>query len=54
MDIKDYEMQCLAMAIVNYTNEINGVPINIRQLNNDECFDFAIKEIEAYVNLLIG
>ena len=49
MKIKDYEMACIAMAIDNHTNEVNEVPVNIRQLNNDKCFDFAIKQIEDYI-----
>ena len=46
----DYEIECIAMAIVNYTNEINEVPVDIRQKNNDKCFDFAVEKIKEIVN----
>lgn len=39
-------IDCLAMSIVNFTNEKNNVSVDLRQKNNDECFDFAIKKIQ--------
>lgn len=45
----NYNIECLAMAIVNYTNEINSVPLEVRQENNDECFDFAIEKIREFL-----
>lgn len=45
----NYKINCLAMAIVNHTNEINGVGIETRQKNNDICFNFAVKKIEEFL-----
>ena len=41
-------MEHISMAIVNYTNEINGVSVETRQKNNDKCFDFAIKKLKEH------
>lgn len=38
-------IECAAMAIVNYTNEINKADIATRQSNNDKCFDYAMEKI---------
>ena len=38
-------IECAAMAIVNYTNEINKVDKATRQSNNDKCFDYAMEKI---------
>lgn len=45
---KDIEM--LAMAIVNFTNETNGVNVETRQKNNDKCFDYTYKKIIDFLN----
>jgi hypothetical protein len=45
----EYEIECLAMAIVNYTNEKNEVSVGLRQKNNDECFDFAVEKIKEFL-----
>nr|DAT54027.1 MAG TPA: hypothetical protein [Caudoviricetes sp.] len=37
------------MAIVNHTNEINNVDVDIRQRNNDLCFDYARDKIKDYI-----
>lgn len=34
------------MSIVNYANEANGVSVDVRQLNNDKCFDYAVNKIK--------
>ena len=47
---KDYYIDCLGMAIVNYTNETNKVSVKQRQGTNDKCFDFAKKEIELFLS----
>ena len=47
----EYLINCLAMSIVNFTNEINEVNIKTRQKNNDECFDFAIRKIKEYLQV---
>jgi len=46
--LSEYEINCLAMAIVNMTNGINNVDVAIRQRNNDICFDFAVKKIKEF------
>ena len=45
----DYLITCLAMSIVNFTNEKNNASVEIRQKNNDECFDFAVGKIEEFI-----
>ncbi|WP_333638533.1 hypothetical protein [Tissierella praeacuta] len=49
--MKDHDIECLAMAIVNHTNEINNVDVDvdIRQRNNDLCFDYARDKIKDYI-----
>jgi hypothetical protein len=47
--MKDYDINCLAMAIVNHTNEVNKVSVDIRQANNDKCFDFVEEKIKDYL-----
>lgn len=47
--MKDYDIECVAMAIVNHTNEINNVDVDIRQRNNDLCFDYARDKIKDYI-----
>lgn len=49
MEKGEYEINCVAMAIVNFTNETNGVDVSIRQANNEKCFDFAVEKIKDYV-----
>lgn len=49
MIIENYIIDCLAMAIVNNTNEVNGVSAETRQKNNDQCFDFAVKKINTFL-----
>lgn len=46
-----YKIECLAMSIINNTNEINKVSIKDRQLNNDKCFDFAVKKIREFLSM---
>lgn len=41
-----YKINCLAMSIVNFTNETNYVPPKTRQKNNDRCYDFASEKIK--------
>lgn len=48
-DITDYDIDCLGMSIVNHTNEINKVSVEDRQLNNDECFDYAKERIKMFI-----
>jgi hypothetical protein len=43
------DIERIAMAIVNHTNEMNNVPTDLRQKNNDKCFDYAIEQIEFYI-----
>jgi len=50
MDKEKYEINCAAMAIVNFTNETNAVDVTARQANNDKCFDFAVLKIEQFQN----
>ena len=45
----DYLITCLAMSIVNFTNEKNNASVETRQKNNDECFDFAVEKIEEFI-----
>jgi hypothetical protein len=49
MELNDIEFELLAMSIVNYTNKINNVSVKVRQKNNDNCFDFAKKSIEEFI-----
>ena len=51
MKKNDYLLDCLGMAIVNFTNETNNVSVEQRQKTNDKCFDFAKKKIEEFFNL---
>lgn len=46
--VDDIKIECLAMSIVNYTNEINGVDSETRQKNNSKCCDYAIKRIKEF------
>ena len=46
----EYKINCLAMAIVNNTNEINGASVETRQKNNDKCFDFAVEKIKEFLS----
>jgi len=54
MKKKYSQLELLAMSIVNNINEINSVTLEIRQKNNDVCFDDTYKIIERflYVNNL--
>lgn len=47
--LKSDIIEHLAMSIVNYTNEINKVNVDVRQNNNDKCFDFAVGKIKLYM-----
>ena len=49
MNRDDYLTTCLAMSIVNFTNEKNKASVETRQKNNDECFDFAVEKIEEFI-----
>ena len=49
MERKLCQVEMLAMEIVNSTNEINGVPVETRQKNNDECFNIAIRKISRFL-----
>lgn len=49
-DQLDYRTNCLAMAIVNHTNETNAVDVETRQKNNDMCFDFAVNKIKEFIS----
>lgn len=49
MNRDDYLTTCLAMSIVNFTNEKNNASVETRQKNNDECFDFAVEKIEEFI-----
>jgi hypothetical protein len=46
-----FKVTYLAMAIVNHTNEVNGISVEQRQKTNDECFDFGIKKIREFLGL---
>jgi hypothetical protein len=48
----DSDIKCLAMAIVNKTNESNNVDVQQRQLTNDSNFDFAVEKIEEFLKNL--
>lgn len=50
--ILDYEINCIAMSIVNYINEINNVSVDTRQKNNDECFDYVVMRIKEKIENL--
>lgn len=50
----EYEINCLAMAIVNYANKTNAVDVKTRQENNDICFDFAVEKIKEFLAQRIG
>jgi len=43
-----YEILCIAMAIVNQTNETVGTNVKLRQETNDTNFDFAVKVMERF------
>lgn len=45
----EYEIECLAVSIVNKINETNQVSVEVRQKNNDECFDFAVEKIKQFL-----
>lgn len=47
MEKGEYELNCVAMAIVNFTNETNGVEVPTRQANNDKCYDFAVEKLKS-------
>lgn len=49
---EECKLNCAAMAIVNHTNEINGVDVTTRQTNNDKCFDFAVEKIKKVIDRL--
>jgi hypothetical protein len=52
LEVTDYDINCLAMAIVNQTNESNFVNSDQRQLTNDDNFDFAVKKIEEFLKIM--
>jgi hypothetical protein len=45
----EYAIDCVGMAIVNYSNEINKVSVKQRQETNDECFNYAKDKIKEFV-----
>lgn len=47
--MKNYYITCLAMDIVNRTNEVNGASVEIRQKNNDQCTDYAVEKISEFI-----
>ncbi|MBW2644572.1 MAG: hypothetical protein JRE23_00080 [Deltaproteobacteria bacterium] len=47
--IAPYDLECLAMAIVNHVNERTGVDVKKRQETNDENFDHVIKQIKTFL-----
>ena len=48
-DIDPYNLECLAMAIVNHTNDQTGASVETRQITNDKNFDYAIKTIKVFL-----
>lgn len=42
----------VAMAIVNYTNDRVGTGVYTRQANNDNCFDYAVAKINECIPLI--
>ncbi len=51
LDLLEYEVNCLAMAIVNHTNENTGVSVEVRQNTNNHNFDFAVNKIKEFLGL---
>lgn len=47
--ISTYEVEVVAMSIINYANEINKVSAEDRQKNNDKCIDFAVIKINEII-----
>jgi hypothetical protein len=47
---KEYQITCLAMAIINNTNDTAGVSVEERQLTNDANFDFAVEKIKDFLS----
>jgi hypothetical protein len=50
----EYEINCLAMSIVNYTNETNSIDVYTRQKTNDHCTDYAVNKIKEFLNNFIN
>jgi hypothetical protein len=49
LSIKQMKIERVAMAIVNHTAEEMGVTVELRQDNNDHCFDYAISKIKELI-----
>lgn len=49
--VNDYQLNCLAMSIVNMVNETNRVNVEVRQHTNDDCFDYAVKQIKEFLQV---
>lgn len=43
-------LEIAAVAIVNYTNVVNGASVQSRQATNDECYDFAEAQIKEVID----
>lgn len=48
-DISPYNIDFLAQAIVNHTNEVVGTSVDKRQDTNDENFDYAAEKIIEFL-----
>ena len=48
-DITPYNIDFLAQAIVNHTNEVVGTSVDKRQETNDENFDYAAEKIIEFL-----
>lgn len=51
MNKEDYNISCLAMSIVNFINETNGVDVCVRQSTNDICFDYVIERVKEFIDV---
>lgn len=49
-EMKDRLIKYAAMAIVNYTNDLTKVDVDIRQATNDDADSFAVSRITALIN----
>lgn len=45
----EYEIECLAVSIINKINETNQVSDEIRQKNNGECFEFTVEKVKQFL-----
>lgn len=49
MTLLDYQVDCLAMEIINHTTETLKTKVEVRQETNDINTDYAVKKIKEFL-----